>query len=328
MKRLLCALCMLCALTGCAGPSAPVHMEQSTEYTIGVLLKGMESAHWMDMRSGLRDAARAYNVNVVLLYPAREDAVEEQQQMFRDLVARKPDAILFAPCDSDHCAPLADLAQENGVPLLNIDTASADVQLPYIGADNERLGRLAAERLAQRLGGSGRVAVIAGTRQQSSHADRIEGFRASLTAYPRMKLGGIYHADSDFRLAMEATAQIMRSSSATDGIFCTNAVMALGALEQMRAEEYAKKPYVVAVDTQDDALDALRQGTLDALVTQDGYECGYQAIAHTVARLRGDPVQDKVYISGTLVTADTVETVIEARSARTEGQYDEGTSGR
>lgn len=318
MKRLIGILLLLSMLSGCAGTEYGA--AQSADFTIGVVVKGMDSPHWLDVRSGLSDAARENNVNVLVLYPAKEDEADEQAHMFRDLVARAPDAILFAPCDSENCGELIDLAASADIPLITIDTAANEGNLPYVGADNLTIGRMAATRLAGQAKQSGKLTVIAGVETQSSHADRVEGFRLTAEGYPDVTVAGVYRADSDFQRAMDCMEQIMREHPDVEGVFCTSAVMALGAAEQLRAGGYTNKPRIVGVDTQDDALAALRTGVLDGLVTQDGYECGYKAVEYAVSMLRGESIADRVYIDTTLQTQGTVDELIEARAARKGGK--------
>lgn len=320
MKRcLVCMLLAICLLCGCSN-----HLSSSvpdSRYTIGVLLKAMNHQHWMDMRAGITASARNQNVRVVLLYPHDESAIDEQRAMFRDLVKADVDAILFAPCDSTACAPLVEEAQAAGISMMALDTRPEDVELHYVGANNILVGQLAADRLALTLGKRGSVAVIAGVEEQSAHRDRVQGFRERLeTSYPEMELVEVAHANSDFELAMEKTDEIMADYPSLAGFFCTSAVMALGNIEQQFIGLYGTAPAVVAVDTQDDALNALQNGNLDALITQDGYEAGYQAIEKIVQLLDGQQIEEKTYISTRLLTRQTVEAFIQERQHGTGGE--------
>lgn len=318
-RALALALSVTLVLCGCG---APQPVTEDVRYTVGVLLKSMQHQHWMDVRAGVLDAARKENVEIILLYPQDEGAVEEQREMFHDLVAAKPDAILLAPCDSSACAPLAAEAEAAGIALLALDTRTEDVTLPYIGADNQQVGRLAGERLAAVLGGRGRAAVIAGVAEQAAHKERVAGFREALAAYPDMEVTAVVHADSDFTLSMERTAELMAADPDLGGIFCTSAVMALGCVEQLRPGVYTTAPAVVAVDTQDDALNALQNGRLEGLVSQDGYEAGYQAVRQAVRLLEGRTIEDDTYIATELLTRETVDEFMRERLRGTEGRDD------
>lgn len=316
MKRLICIL-LLCCLSGCAASQTLAQQEKT--YTLGVLLKAMDSQHWLDMRSGLNDAAHDFNVDLVLLYPENENDILEQTQMFYDLADRKPDAILYAPCDSGACAPLAAYAGE--IPVITLDTPATDIKLPYVGADNERIGRMAATRLGGLLERKGKVAIIAGMRDQASHVERVKGFELALAGYPEIEIEEIYYGDSTFYIGMQFMDRLRWERPDVKGVFCTNAMMSLGAVEQLQSESGADKPFIVAVDTQDDTLSALRAGALQGIVTQDGYEAGYEAVRYALDYLQNKPLPEVTYIKTDLLVPNMVEEYIQSRWTRTEGKH-------
>lgn len=298
-----------CALRSSASPV----QGRDSRYTIGILLKSMNHQHWMDVRSGIEDAAGNLDVETIVLYPADESAQKEQKAMFRDLVGAKPDAILFAPCDSGDCTHLVDMARHQGIPVIALDTRAEDISLPYIGADNCLIGKLAAQQMAKLTDGVGKIAVVSGVKTQASHTERLAGFEQELQGYPELMIITVKNADSDFRMAMQRMEEIMSEYPDANGVFCTSAVMGLGAIEQKKRGFYVSDPYIISVDTQDDALSALKNGTLDGLVTQDGYEAGYLAIYEVVSMLDGNPIRENTYISTMLLTRANINQFIDER---------------
>lgn len=70
----------------------------------------------------------------------------------------------------------------------------------------------------------------------------------------------------------------MQEHPDVDGIFATSAVTALGIMEYM-----SSRPVVIAtVDAQQDAIEAVRDGRIMALVAQSGYDIGYKTIEYIV----------------------------------------------
>lgn len=313
MRKLLTVILLLSFFLPCGCVQSVSMPEQQEKYTVGVLLKSMNNQHWMDVRIGIQDAAREADAQVIFLYPETESAVKEQRAMFYDLLQRKPDVILFATCDSLNCSPLLAAAREAGIPVMALDTRMVDEQIPYVGADNNYIGMLAAEQLALLMEGGGQVAVVTGVAEQASHIERVDGFSKALEDYPQIEVVSTLNANSDFRLAAECTKQIMGAYPEVRGIFCTSAVMGLGALEQKRRDFYTSAPYIVAVDTQDDALSALKNGGLHGLITQDGYEAGYKGLYCAIELLESGEIADNTYIESILLTRDTVDDYIEKR---------------
>ena len=63
---------------------------------------------------------------------------------------------------------------------------------------------------------------------------------------------------------------------------------------------------MISVDTKADAVQILRDGAMDAMIAQDGYEIGYQAIETAVETLRSGEMPEDTLFDGELVTARDV----------------------
>ena len=109
------------------------------EYKVGVVLKAMDSEHWLAVRSRMENTAREKGMRLIVMAPENEAAYAEQEQIVRDLLAADVDALVIAPVDIDRADVYAGMAAERAVPLLTIDEKITDV--PYIGSDNYASGR-------------------------------------------------------------------------------------------------------------------------------------------------------------------------------------------
>lgn len=306
MKKVnLLVVMILLLCTGCNGSLLADEGEKTR--TIGVLLKAMNSQHCMEMSMGIQDAARKYGAEVILLYPQEETQGEQQEKMFADLLAAEPDVILFAACDSDRGKDLVEHANQKGIPVFALDTPLQDVAVPYIGADNWQIGRLAAERMDELLGRGDQVAIISGAKNQLSHRERIEGFQQELERRGRLSVVDIGYADAQFALAMSETANLRAEYPELKGIFATSAVMTLGVMEECKADFVIYEMKIIGVDTQTDVLSALEKGILAGLVTQDGYEMGYRAVETAMQSLAGEEIADQVHIETQMLTKANVK---------------------
>lgn len=285
-------------LCGCGG----IQMRRGQpDYTVGVVLKGMQTHYWMDMRSGMEQAALDNGIDLYLLYPEGELETEEQKGMIGDVLNSDADLLLVAPCDSYDTEWFAERAEEKDIPVLTVDTRAIDTDLPYIGADNEAVGRLAAEYLSEQLPPNARIAIIAGAQNQASHLDRIGSFRRYLD--PSFRVVRIFYTDVLQSDGYETAKQL--EGERIDGIFCASAAVGLGAATAQA--ELGETAQIVAVDTVDDALQALQDGTMNALVSQSGYDIGYRAVETAVRTLKTGTLPKDVRISGELLTKEHAE---------------------
>lgn len=302
ITAILAALALLCAC-------APVHMEQlQPEHTIGVVLKAMNSQHWLEIRAGMEQAAADHEAELLLLYPENEEATEEQDELIRALLESGVDALLVAPCNSYHTAWFVAQAEERGTLCLSVDTRAYDSALPFVGADNAEIGSMVAGYLAENLEEGDFVGIISGPTQQSSHIDRIAGFQSRLEALRPAVSVDIRHTDSRFAQGLEQAQQFL-SRPDCRAVFCTNAVLGLAAA-QVQAQ-LGTDAWLVAVDTQDDALYAVQDGKMDALATQSGYDIGYQAVDAAVDALERGEQPDSRLIASQLLTQENITEFIE-----------------
>lgn len=282
--------CMLC---GCSNLQAE---RQRPEYTVCVVLKALNSHYWMDMRSGMEQAADKANIDLTLLYPESEEENKAQQDLIADALKSEPDLLMVAACDSLDTNWYVREAEERGVQLLMVDTGAIDSNVPYIGTDNQSVGRMAAEYLSKTLPKGASIVIMTGSRRQKSHIDRISAFQKNLD--PSFRIEEIFYTD----LSQYAGYNNIKSMGDRpfDAVFCGNAVVGLGVATAV--VEMEREVQIIAMDTQDDALQALEDGTMTAFISQDGYTIGYQAIETAVAALESGEKPEDVLFDSELLT--------------------------
>lgn len=303
MKRVAAILlAMILFLYGCG--SEQVQTETDTK-TICVVLKAMNSVHWMTVENGLKQAASDYGVEVNILYPNSENDVQTQEVIIQNAIASKPDAIAVAPCDSSNMKIL-EQAERDGIRAFYIDTASDQYDCPYIGSDNYEIGELAAQELSSEIT-TGRIAVIAGSLLQSTHKERVQGFQDYIAENTDLKICTVKENPGSGDIeSMQSMREILKEYPEVKGVFCTSAMMVLGAM-QARNEQGRSDICLVGVDASSDALLAVEQGEILAMIGQNGYQMGYQTIRTIVQALDGQEIEDMVLVEHDLITQENVE---------------------
>lgn len=291
-----------------AGCGKQTEAEQKKR-TICVVLKAMDSVHWMSVEDGLKQAANDYGVSVNILWPSNENDVDAQNTILEDVVASKPDAIAVSPCDSERVDILGQ-AKQADIPCFYIDTKSEQFEFPYIGADNYRIGRIAAIALEHNLG-NGKVAVIMGNTRQSTHAERLQGFQDYVEQYTDLELCQAEESQtSSYLESMKCMETILQENPDVQGVFCTSALMVLGAMQQLQ-DTNVDSVKLVGVDMQSDAMSSVEDGKILALVGQNGYEIGYQTIRTIVQSLDGEQIEQDTYVETPLITQENVAEYLE-----------------
>jgi ribose transport system substrate-binding protein len=138
--------------------------------------------HWQTVHAGAVAAAREAGVDIAYNGPAMESDFSRQIAILDDLINRRVDGILLAPSDGVALVPAIRRAKQAGIPLTLIDSgAQTEDFVSFVGTDNYAGGVLAARRLAQTLGGHGRIAMIAGIPGGEATIAREQGFTNTLT---------------------------------------------------------------------------------------------------------------------------------------------------
>lgn len=270
--------CVLLLLTACGTPAGQPAKER---YVVGVVTKSSSSEYWMTLRRGMETAAEELGIDLVILSPDSEARVDVQSRMVETLVKREVDAIAVSPIDSYNRPEYFDMAEERGIPIISYDTGFADQDVPYIGIDNRKAGEAMARQLAEALGHKGEVGIVSGGLEQQSHRQRMEGFTAYMENEPDMKVVFIESGYSNLQMSEMKIRRIRAAYPRMEGIAATSAVTALGIAEGVEGGSVK----IVSIDIQKDALQAVQDGRIAALVAQSGYEIGYRTIQY-IDRLR------------------------------------------
>lgn len=295
---------MAVSLAGCGAQKTT----NVSKPTICVILKAMDSVTWLSVEDGLKQAAAEYDVNVNILWPSKENNIEAQNVILEDVIASEPDAIAVSPCDSEHMEIMGE-AVKKGIPCFYIDTKSTSYAFPYIGADNRRMGEQGAEALAREVE-SGKIAIIMGNRRQSAHKERMEGFLAFFEKNPQFELYGVWEADaSTAQESARCMEEILEQDPEIKGVFCTSAMMVLGAMKEQEQEGSLAK--LVGVDMQSDAMTGIEGGKIQAMVGQNGFEIGYTTIRTIVQALQGKEIPEHTYVDTPLITQENVDKYME-----------------
>lgn len=299
LGMVLIVMLMLYGMTSLFGQTT----EAKPNYTIGVVLKAMDSEHWQAVRSAMQATAKAEGVRLIIIAPENESAVDEQNTMIRDLINNGVDGLIVSPVNDEATNDWVTLAQEKNLPVLTLD-AKID-HFPYVGSDNYQIGQMAAAYLTERLPAQAKIAILSGSPYQSAHTERVRGFTDYINSQTDCTIVANSASETKYRQAAEETQQILLQHPDLDGFFVTSALMTLGTIDTTGNSGHSIA--VVGVDTQNDALMAIKNGRLDGMVSQDAYEIGQLAIKTMLKMLRHEPYEENNYITNIMLTPENAD---------------------
>jgi ribose transport system substrate-binding protein len=277
---------------------------------IAVIPKGVAHFFWQSVHAGAEAAAKESNVEVVWKGPAQETDYSGQINIVEDAINRRVDGIVLAPTHRDSLVPVVERAQRDGIPVAIFDSGiGTDKYVSYVATDNRQGGAQAAERLASKLGGKGRVAILGVKAGSVSTDEREQGFQETIKQkYPGIEIVAFQYGESDRARSLDRAADILTAHPDLDAFFASNESSTVGAVQAIKQKGLAGKVVLVGFDSSPNLVEDLKAGAIDSLVLQNPYKMGYEAVKAMVAKLDGQSPPRQVDTGVKLLTKDNLET--------------------
>jgi ribose transport system substrate-binding protein len=286
-RRLWTSLTALVVAAGIfAGGALSAAQQRLTIY----LIPGISTdAFYLTMKKGAQAAAAKAGVKLVFQGAPNAFSPPTQIPFLNAAIAAKPDAILIAPTDKTALIAPIRKAIQAGIPVATVDTfITAPIAFTNISSDNIAGGKAAADALATSIGKKGTVAGISVQPGISTTDQRKQGFEAQLKAkYPNIKYLGTQFDNDDQTKAAQITSALLTGNPDLGGIFAMNVISGNGVTTATKQAGKSGKVKLVEFDAEPLQVQALRAGTIDALIAQDPYDIGRMGVELAVGYVRG-----------------------------------------
>ena len=285
-KSLTAIVAIALALSSCQGKRTK---------TIAVIPKGTSHLFWVSIQAGALAAGQKFKVQVLWNGPALETEYDRQIQILDSMIARHVDGIAIAAAERKALVQPIDRAAALGIPLTVFDSGVDTTNyLTFLATNNDEAGRMGARELARLLGGHGQIAIVMHTPGSASTMDRERGFEETIQReFPKLKIVARQYGLSDRSKAMTAAENILTAHPDLDGIFASSEPSSVGTALALKSRGRAGKVKFVAFDASDSMVEDLRGGTIDAMVVQDPFRIGFEAVKTLVDKLNGAPPPPK-----------------------------------
>ncbi|MTI58979.1 MAG: D-allose transporter substrate-binding protein [Firmicutes bacterium] len=252
------------------------------DYKIGVILKTLANPFWVSMEQGILDEAEKQGVEVDIYAVSQEGDANEQLRLFENLLNKDYDGIAFAPITPVNLIPSIVKANDQGIPVVNLDERVPQEPLrnrggfvySFVTTNNVKVGGQAAEFVIEQLPDGGKVAVIEGMAGNASGEDRKMGFTNIIRSNSKFEIVASQPADWDRIKAIDVTRNIMTRNLDVKAIYACNDTMALGAVKALENMGKLDEVIVVGTDGIPEAVKSVDEGRLSSTIKQDPYNIG------------------------------------------------------
>jgi ribose transport system substrate-binding protein len=248
------------------------------EIQYGVLGKSV-GPYWEVVKKGAEDAGKELGVKVTVFMPQKED-IPEQIETVETWISMGFNGIAVAPSDPEALVSPVNSAMEKGIPAITIDTdAPNSDRICYIGTDNYTAGKVAGKKMAEILGGKGKVAIATGSLTAMNSLERMKGFENAIKEYPGIEIiKPILCDNEETSKAVELAETVLLNNPDLAGIFGVYAFNGPSAAKAVKSAGRVGQVHIVSFDVTDEHLYLINEGVIDATIAQRQYLMGYEGV--------------------------------------------------
>ena len=261
-----------------------------TRHYIPLISKGFSHQFWQAVKLGSEKAAAEFGVDVTFEGPDNEGQVDRQIDMLAAALSKDPAAIGFAAVDSQASIPMIREIDAAGVPIIAFDSGVAsDIPVTTCTTDNLASAALAADKMAEAIGGAGKVAIISHDQTSVTGIERVDGFVNQVEAkYPDIEIVSIQYGGGDHLISTEITKSIITANPDINGLFGANEGSAIGIVNGVT--ESGSDVVIIGYDSGSAQTDAVRSGLMAGAITQNPVGIGYETVKAAVMTVAGESV--------------------------------------
>ncbi|MGM9659264.1 MAG: sugar ABC transporter substrate-binding protein [Faecousia sp.] len=300
------------------GRAISTDVKANKEYTIVCMTKNSTNPYMVGMWDGAKQAGEDMNINVVVAAPAVDDSIEEQVSIMETYIAQGVDGFVISPSDSNGIQPAVDLANEAGIPVVAIGTASNTGCFLRSGVDYYETGYATMKALCEQAGGEGGVIILEGPAGAQNAQERQQGALDALEEFPNMKLLASQSANFKRAEAINVMENLLQGAGVKDNlnvIYAANDEMALGAIQVLKASGVSGV-LVGGADGNKDASTAIQNGDMAMTYNTDPFGSTYLGFVYIVQYLNDGTLPEEYFIpfpasrDDPFITAENIDTYI------------------
>ena len=298
---------LLCtSLTACNRDSGGNNAAgDSANKSITFALSTQANSFMVKMREGAQK--KADELGLTINFQDASDDSATQANQLANAAATGAGAVIVNPTDSDAMAPAVKQLVDAKIPVVAVDRAVNNAEVSsYIASDNVGGGKQAAKALSEAIHGEGEILVLQGKTGSSASRERGQGFDEGLKDSPNIKVVAKQTAEFERVKGLDVTTNLLQAHPNVKAIFAENDEMALGAIEAL-GDKAGKDVIVVGFDGVEDALKAIKEGTMYASIAQQPADMAAQAVVEASKLLKGEAATKEMQVDVVTVTKDNVD---------------------
>ncbi|MCY3857681.1 MAG: substrate-binding domain-containing protein [Gammaproteobacteria bacterium] len=282
-------------ISGCGSNESDVGASSDAKPKVALIMKSLANEFFVTMASAaeLHQEQRQDAYDLIVNGIKNESDLAQQVALVDQMIGVGVDAIVIAPADSKALVPALARARENGIHVVNIDNrldrevlAEYELVIPFIGPDNRKGARDAANFALEQLPEGANVVILEGVTTAQNAIDRRMGFEDAVTGN-NANLLTKQSAVWDQTRAAEVSAAILVRHPDVQLILAANDNMALGAASAVSFADLDHDVSIVGFDNISAVHPLLLDGRVLATVEQYGDQFAVNGIELALEMISG-----------------------------------------
>ena len=274
---------------------------------VGLAVANLQADFFNQIKQSVERNAQEMGATVITV-DAKGDGATQVSQI-QDLVNQQVQALIYIPAGAAAAAVPVKTAKAAGIPVVAVDRNPADAPGDtFIATNSVAAAKTLGDHACKVTDGKGELAIIQGQIGTTPEQDRDKGFKEAMASCPGIQevsreASKMWMKDEGFNIA-----QNMLQRDPDISIFFGRAdALALGAAQAAKAANLGHKIWVFGFDGDLAGLKAVKDGTLDATMTQRTQYMGKLALQSALDLVAGKAVPAEQLQDAALTTKDNVD---------------------
>lgn len=266
-------------------------------FTMGLSMPFLSSDFEVVMQKRFQSEAKALGITLLPPTNANMDSGKQIADV-KNLISAGAKALIVIANDSHAIIPALDYAKEKGVPVVSVDIGPDGGHVAAIvRTDNVGMGAIACQAVGKAVGGTGKVLSLEGAFTSINGRDRTNGFHDCMKkSFPKIDLIE-RPTDWDATKQVADIQTVLTSNPDLKAVYMQSDYALSASLNVLKTMGHGAKAgqkghiYTISIDASPQGLQAIKNGTLDAEISQPADLYVKYGLQYLQQALAGKPVK-------------------------------------
>lgn len=279
------------------------------DVSMGLVTINLQALFFNQINDGAQDAAGEFGVDLQIVDGNNDPA--RQVEAIESFITQQVDAIIVVAIDVEGIVPAVQSAIDAGIPVIAID---AKVAVPpasgFIGVDNYGAGVQVGEYtdmyIQDEFDGEAEIGIV-GALNSFIQNQRRDGFVDALEDVAGVTIVGTVDGQNVQEVALTAAENLVTANPGLDIIYATGEPALIGVIAAVEAQGISDSVTIIGWDLTAQAVRGIDEGFVQAVVQQNPYQEGYEAVVTLLALLDDEMIPEEILIPIDIVTTENID---------------------